>query len=739
MQVFPPRVLPTLLLTTTLAQAVSGQTFTRRSDLLANPSGRSGGCVGVADMDGDGFDDIIRLHQSRTVQIEYGSAAGTFTQHAYGAMATTAQWGFAVGDTDHDGHKDLVSGGSGQSGHFLSIDARGVSALSQLDQGVMFMQCMNMVDVDNDGWLDVFGCHDDAAPRIWLNNGSGAVSYNNYINFATDPTSDMSGNYGSVWTDFDNDGDVDLFIAKCRQGVTNSADPRRWNRLFVRDASNQYSDQALAFGMQSREQSWTTDFGDIDNDGDLDAVITNHSTTMQVFLNDGTGHFTNATAGSGLAITASFLQAKLEDLDNDGFLDLITAGNLGGPGAEYYFHGNGNGTFTSMPNMLPEPAAGYILHSFALGDLDHNGTIDVYASYGNGYVGYSSTLNDQLYLNNGNTNHFLNFDLRGVQSNRDGVGARVTLYGPWGTQIREIRAGESYGMVCSFTAHFGLGAQLEADSAVIRWPSGTVDRIRRPAADQWIHVTEGETRTALVAVDVLLDGPYVAATGLMGDALRVNGRIPEVEPYTALGYTAVGDHIRKVAPSVLAMTGNDAIVDWVWLELRTGSGAATVLRSRPALLQRDGDVVELDGRREVAMGLADDSYRVVVRHRNHLGVMTASAYALSATPTAVDLTSNATATWGTDARRTVGTRMTLWSGNVLSDNQIKYTGGGNDRDLILQAIGGTVPTATVNGYLAGDVNLDGTVKYTGGGNDRDPVLLSVGGTVPTNTRMEQLP
>jgi hypothetical protein len=73
------------------------------------------------------------------------------------------------------------------------------------------------------------------------------------------------------------------------------------------------------------------------------------------------------------------------------------------------------------------------------------------------------------------------------------------------------------------------------------------------------------------------------------------------------------------------------------------------------------------------------------------------------------------------------------------DDKLAYTGEGNDRDPILAVIGGTVPTATVAGYLTADVNLDGIVRYTGAGNDRDPILSNIGGAIPTNVRIQQLP
>src|SRR5690606_13351811 len=123
-------------------------------------------------------------------------------------------------------------------------------------------------------------------------------------------------------------------------------------------------------------QSWTADFGDIDNDGDLDMVLTNHDATIQLFENDGSGNFTEITEDSGLEVTGFFLQSKFVDLDNDGFIDLLIAG---GNGAHYTFRNTGNKTFTVVPNVFPAPKA---MHSFATGDLNNDGFVDVWANYG---------------------------------------------------------------------------------------------------------------------------------------------------------------------------------------------------------------------------------------------------------------------------------------------------------------------------------------------------------------------
>lgn len=244
-----------------------------------------------------------------------------------------------------------------------------------------------------------------------------------------------------------------------------------------------------------------------------------------------------------------------------------------------------------------------------------------------------------------------------------------------------------------------------------------------------------------VAPRATLAGPYSTSTGLMADGLRAAGLIPLTEPYTALGFTQVGGGGETVAPAVLGVTGNNAIVDWVLVELRPAEGPG-ILATRSALLQRDGDVVDLDGVSPVAIAAPAGSYRVAVRHRNHLGAATLNAIALGATPITVDLTSAATATFGTDARRSIpGTfpTLALWPGNVLPDASVRYTGSNNDRDPILLAIGGTIPTNTVNGYLMTDTNLDGQVRYTGSGNDRDIILQTIGGTIPTNFLNQQLP
>jgi hypothetical protein len=243
-----------------------------------------------------------------------------------------------------------------------------------------------------------------------------------------------------------------------------------------------------------------------------------------------------------------------------------------------------------------------------------------------------------------------------------------------------------------------------------------------------------------VSAKAFLEGPFVSATVRMKDDLRAAGVIPLTEPYTAMGYLHMGGGGGEtVAPTVLAIIGDDAIVDWVVVELRSAATPSTVLATRSALVQRDGDIVASDGGSPVPFNLPAGSYDVAIRHRTHLGIMTLNPVALSTSTTTVDLSSVSTATYGTNACKTVGSTQVMWMGDTNFSGVLLYTGSGNDRDPILVKVGSTTPNNTVTGYWREDLTMDGAVKYTGSANDRDPILVNVGSTTPNNVRVQQLP
>jgi hypothetical protein len=116
--------------------------------------------------------------------------------------------------------------------------------------------------------------------------------------------------------------------------------------------------------------------------------------------------------------------------------------------------------------------------------------LDVYASYGNGYVNPDNGNPDILWVNDGNENNWIAFDLEGFESNIDAIGAKVELTGEFGTMVREVRGGESYGITCTFACRFGLGQHETVEQAIVKWPSGLETVIDNPAIDQYHNVLE---------------------------------------------------------------------------------------------------------------------------------------------------------------------------------------------------------------------------------------------------------
>ncbi len=572
--------------------------FTNSNNTLGYGSYYSGVAIGVTDMDGDGLDDIVHLDDGDYLMIEYQQAGGTFLHVPITSVTSGSEWSMSVADVNNDGHGDVLTGGAYNDIKVVRISDNGANfQLDVLPGPGMFAQCSNFADINNDGWLDAFVCHDDAESRIWGNNGDGTFSMaDDWIDMSTLPPSDNSGNYGSVWTDFDDDGDLDLYIAKCRQGVSDPTDPRRINALFVNLGNNNYVESAGSFGLKIGAQSWTAEFGDIDNDGDFDCFITNHDVPNMLLENDGTGHFTDITAASGLPATAFPIQGLMRDFDNDGYLDILVAG-----GAHHLFRNNGDKTFTEV-DILSDLE----MESFALGDLNHDGYIDIYAGYAGIYTSPSGNP-DIIWLNDGGTdNHFLTLLLEGTASNRSAVGAKVKAFGPWGVQVREVRAGESYGISNSLALHFGLGQATEVDSLIIYWPAGGETVLTAVPADQFLHIEE--SGCVVYDVEVSTDGP---TTFCSGESVTLSG------PDGALSYLwNTGDTTQSILVSEagaysvevtdsLGCTGSSSVVEVIVDPDETPSisiegdsafcyGGSAILSSTPsdAYLWNTGDTTQ---------------------------------------------------------------------------------------------------------------------------------------------------
>jgi hypothetical protein len=224
---------------------------------------------------------------------------------------------------------------------------------------------------------------------------------------------------------------------------------------------------------------------------------------------------------------------------------------------------------------------------------------------------------------------------------------------------------------------------------------------------------------------------------LMRDNLRALNYLPTTSPYPALGLTGLTS-TSAVSPTVFAVTGPDAIVDWVFVELRSSANNQLVVDSRSALVQRDGDIVAEDGVSPLRFNqVTSGNFYVAVKHRNHLGVMTSTAVPMSNTGTVVDFRTQLTPTYvitsgnlANQPQVEVDQGVALWAGNSLVDKNVIFQGTNNDVNAISQQVlnGSSLivsPSFKLRGYYSGDVNMNGETILQGTGNDVDFIFQNV--------------
>jgi Leucine-rich repeat (LRR) protein len=248
--------------------------------------------------------------------------------------------------------------------------------------------------------------------------------------------------------------------------------------------------------------------------------------------------------------------------------------------------------------------------------------------------------------------------------------------------------------------------------------------------DAHTSFNEVSCQTIVIAPKIYLQGASLdlntVEETLMRDDLRVASLLPTTSPYTD-GITA--------ANAVFTTTGSNAIVDWVWVELRDENDNTTVTSSQSALLQRDGDVVATDGVSALSFTADHTNYHVVIKHRNHLGIMTENVIALTDVVTSVDFTNAASQiTYGTNAQTTFGMPagiVAMWTGNANGDIVVQYSGTLPDTPSILSKVLNdagnflSFPTYIVNGYDILDLNMDGSTQYSGTNPDTPFLLQNV--------------
>ena len=423
----------------------------------------------IVDMNGDYKDDIVGVSANNLRVHFQGATPGTYTVTDFPITGTSdmPSWSMAAGDFNRDGYNDLVLGG-GSGLTFWKSNSTGTAYINVNPSDYIFCQRTNFVDINNDGHLDAFSCHDVAPNVYYINDGSGNMGYYQsgtpgaYLLGITP----SGGNYASLWTDFDNDGDLDMFISKC------SGPPCELHR---NDGNGVFTDISAAAGINVTPiQTWSSAVADFDNDDDMDVIITASAGTHKFFRNNldtATTAFTNITAGSGWDTNSSTnIDNVAYDFDNDGKVDVL---------------GGGNKIMFNKGNNIFEATNYTAIGVGAIGDLNNDGFLDIL----NGTtVRYAVP----------NGNNWVKVTLQGIQSNRNGIGARVEIYGPFGKQIRDIRSGEGFRYMSTLNAHFGIGTNTTISQVIIKWPSGIVDVINNPNINETLSVIEGSSPLSLV-------------------------------------------------------------------------------------------------------------------------------------------------------------------------------------------------------------------------------------------------
>lgn len=430
--------------------------------------------IAIADMNGDYLDDIVSVSASN-IHILYQQADGSF--EAANISVPSAQflptWSMAIGDLNKDGFNDLMYG-SGSGVSFYSSNSTGTGYTHFATNNYIFSQRTNFVDLNNDGHLDAFACHDVAPNVYYMNDGNGNLSFNQggFGDHAN------GGHYATIWFDYDNDGDVDMFISKCSGGGQGLA--ARFNEFHRNNGDGTFSNVSVEANMNHGNQTWSSAVNDFDNDGFMDVIVGvsnfQNSGKHLYMHNNGDGTFTDIALGSGWdTYTGTSIEFVSFDFNNDGWADVFT--NQGNQGR--IFLNNGNNTFT---NVAVTPNYG------SVGDLNNDGFLDIQ----NGTT---------VFFNQPNGNNWVKMNLKGIESNSNGIGARVEIYGAWGKQIRDVQSGVGFRHMSTLNPHFGLGSADVIDSVIVRWPSGKVDFICNPDINTTLFIEEGSGLLPIAAFE----------------------------------------------------------------------------------------------------------------------------------------------------------------------------------------------------------------------------------------------
>ncbi|UCE17174.1 MAG: VCBS repeat-containing protein [Gemmatimonadota bacterium] len=464
--------------------------FTRVTEgAPVNDGGFSTGANWV-DYDNDDYPDLFVPNWYNAAQrnvLYHNNGDGTFTKVTDGLIVN--EGGSLSGcwaDYDNDGDVDvyLANPGQGSSGayNFYYLNNGDGSFTKVTDDASVQERLTSMsgvcADYDNDGDLDLYVSH-HCPPRNCSNsffrNDGGTFTQMDNTELGLD---DEDGSYGS-WCDYDGDGDLDLY--NTRGHVKNALFQNNWDGTFTRITHNAIVADSVG------GCSW----GDYDNDGDFDLFIPgSRDGCHKLYNNVGNGEFI-AVTGQELVDESGWntIGSSWGDYDNDGDLDLVVVGNLYyEPVPNALYENNGDGTFTKVTESqittdLESSAAA------AWGDYDRDGDLDLFIPN----VGFED---NALYRNNGNANNWITIRCIGFVSNRSAIGAKVKvraiISGEDVWQVREISGQTGAKGQNSLNAHFGLGDAAVIDEIRVEWPSGILSVLTSFDVNQFLTIVEGE-------------------------------------------------------------------------------------------------------------------------------------------------------------------------------------------------------------------------------------------------------
>ena len=430
--------------------------------------------VAWGDYDNDGDLDLVVSSEGQNLRL-YRNDGGTFTLATPAAMVAPGNWtGVAWGDADNDGDIDLLVAEAEHPKHLYRNDGGGVFT----DQPVAALadsahtHGVTWVDYNRDGRIDIFLARAESVTQSYspldklIRNDGGGV----YTDVTPPALLDPQYGRGCSWADYDNEGDPDLCVGNFGT-----------SRLFRNDGSGSFTEvtpAALAAYGHAGGIAW----GDYDNDGDFDLFVAEaYSSVNRLLRNDGGGAFANVTTPT-LGPVENSIGVQWGDYDNDADMDLYVA-NFEGP--NHLFRNDGGGVFTEAANAaLADPS-----HTLGMGwaDYDGDGDLDLYLANNFGEP-------DRLLRNNLATgNRWLQLDLEGVQSNRSGIDARVEFVTGSVRQLRRVDGGGGYNSQNTLRIHFGMGGAAVVDTLRIRWPSGIVQDSLLVSGNQRISIRERNT------------------------------------------------------------------------------------------------------------------------------------------------------------------------------------------------------------------------------------------------------